>query len=759
MSTTLGTLPDQRVSDSERKKPEWYIPTIDYIISKAISMNYDTKRECADNLAAAEGIIDNSTFDYVTKAFGIIDTNINLPTSVRDVSLILPIKRRYMGEYIRQYKHFQVYHKGIDAVKQRNKELSIQLEQLIAQKLINTLNDNGLATGTNSKPVPDIDAFIKDFEINWIDDKVIESQNILGLLDELTKAELNYTKAFYYYWATDEVYSYRRVIGENIHKEIINPLEYYRIPSGNMFVEDDDMGMRQYTISFNQINEQFADKLSESDILYIRSLQNFNKTSNYKSTIIDDRFSDFNKSRDEYNYLSQLPDYNSMSLSTSDISRFTYIYHVVFKSECKIGHLKYIDSLGTPQEKIVDDTYKLNKDLGDIEIKWEWISRMYQAWRVGDQYTGIYIKPELVEPQRQEINSLSKCKSPYNGITGTFDANIRSSICKILKPYEALYRLYHYQRERAIAKYRAGLTIIPESLIQPGSGLTTEQKLKTAKRDDTLYINDEDVNANSLQALKFVGAPGTERYIQVLNELIQSIKNDAMEVADMNQQRFGDVNDSAGKGVTQMAINKAQAGSILLFTLFNKFVETDKEADIDYAKVAWIGNKQGSFLDKKTNKIVYVEVDGEDFFNRNIGIFVGNNAINDEKIQQFRQLAFSASQGGEFAIAADAIELENSTEIHKLIKEADKAKKEFEREMNERQAQAQENAAKSNLQAKQEELQFNKYKNDTTNAKDIEVAKIQAGSSINIQAMKSAENIDTKIKKAEQDKENLVNQK
>ncbi len=761
-STTI--LPDQRVSDAERSKAEWYIPTCDYIINKALGLNYDSKLEAAENIAAAEGIITDNTYKYVTKAFGINDKDdLNLPNKVRDVSLILPIKRRYIGEYIRQYKNFQVYHKDIDAIKERNKQLSIELEQLIAQDLVNILNEANLPSGGKSKQIPNIEQHIKDFQDNWIDTKVIESQQILNLFEDITNADTEYIKAFYYYWATEEVYSYRRVVGENVVKEIVSPLEYFRIPSGNQFVEDDDMGVRQYMLSFNQINEQLVDKLSNSDLMYLRSMENYNKTSNYKSTILDSRYTEdfrntFSK-RDEYNYISQLPDYSGINFSNYDLARFNWIYHVVYKSECKVGILKYIDPFGVVQEKIVNEKYKITEEAGDIEIEWQWVSRFYQQWRIGDQYTGIYTKPELIEPQRQDVNILSKCKSPYNGITGTFDPNIRNSICRILKQYEALYRIYHYQQERAIAKFRSTLTIIPESLLLDSKELTRLQKMKFAKRDDILYINDSVIDANSFQALKTLNLSGSAEYIKVLSELIQAIKNEAWEVADMNSQRFGDIDTSQGKGTMQMAISKAQAGSILLFTLFNKFVELDKEADIDYCKVAWLGGKKGSYLDKKTNKIVYVEVDGEDFFNRNIGVFCSNSSINDEKIQQFRQLAFAAGQSGDFDIAADSIELENSTEIHKLIKETVEKKKAFEEEMNERNAQATENAAKTKAQSEQAQREFDKYKVDTESSTAIQVAKIRANTDITTSNIKANSDIDKQVKTKQKEEDKLINQK
>jgi hypothetical protein len=753
MSTIL---PSQRVSDKERQKAEWYIPTIDYIINKAISLNAENKIEVASNLGAAEGIIDDSTYNYVLKAYGITDKNLDIPNTVRNTSLILPIKRRYIGEFIRQYKNYTVYHKDINAIKQRNSNLAIQLEQLISQELINTLNESGLASGGQTKEIPNIGKFIKDFEENWIDEKILESEKILKLFDTLNDSDIKYIKAFYYYWATDEVYSYRRVIDNNLVKEIINPLEYYRIPSGNDFVEDDDMGMRKYQLTFNQINEQFSKKLSDSDLNYLRSIENHINSSNSNTNLLSDKVLDLNKYRSEYNYLYTLPEFNNSINSTNDLSNFLWIYHTVFKSEQEIGFLKYIDSLGQVQEKIVEGNYKLQPELGDIEITREWISRYYQAWRIGPEHTGIYIKPELIEPQRQDINSINKCKSPYNGITGTFDNNIRNSIAKLLKPYEALYRIYQYQRERAVAKYRAGMYVVPQSLITDSESMTMEQQINFNKRDDTLYINDTDANVNSLQALRYIGSQGAERYIQVLTELTNAIKNEAMEIADMNPQRFGDINQNAGKGTTETAISNAQLGSILLFTLFNKFVEKDKESDIDHLKVAWINGKKGTFFDKKENKIIYVDVNGDDFYNRNIGIFVGNSTINDEKLKQFRQLAYNASQNGQFDIAADAIELENSTEIHKLIKDVTIKREELQAQQTQQQNETQQLISNNLLKDKQEQRQFDKYKVDEDNATKIKVAEIQANSNESVNAFKMQTSIENNINKQDKQLDKLV---
>ena len=49
--------------------------------------------------------------------------------------------------------------------------------------------------------------------------------------------------------------------------EIISPLEYYRIDSGNLFVEDDDYGMREFDININDIIGEYQEVLSKEILL------------------------------------------------------------------------------------------------------------------------------------------------------------------------------------------------------------------------------------------------------------------------------------------------------------------------------------------------------------------------------------------------------------------------------------------------------------------------------------------------------------
>jgi len=113
-------LPNQKVSDKEKQKPEWYIPTCDYLISKAIALN--NKIEVKRNLDAANGIVDYETYRYVMNPLSSSDNTLqNFPGEIRNVDFITPIKEKNLGEYINLPYVYHVKVNNMDVVMKRTK--------------------------------------------------------------------------------------------------------------------------------------------------------------------------------------------------------------------------------------------------------------------------------------------------------------------------------------------------------------------------------------------------------------------------------------------------------------------------------------------------------------------------------------------------------------------------------------------------------------------------------------------------------------
>ena len=265
--------------------------------------------------------------------------------------------------------------------------------------------------------------------------------------------------------------------------------------------------------------------------------------------------------------------------------------------------------------------------------------------------------------QRERFNNYSDCKLPYNGIVGLHKDNLRNPIPFRVLPYLALYRIYTLQQERAVAKFKSWLLfpesiladssdmtteerlavankdsflpfddsdaqpntlqqeravakfkswlLFPESILADSSDMTTEERLAVANKDSFLPFDDSDAQPNALQSIREVATSAITNYIQMLDNLKQGLKAEAWEAANMNNARFGDAKDYAGKAVNESNYSQAMTGSVWSLECFNLFRERDYVANIDYSKFAWIDGKRGSnveqmeflfrFLDHKLN--------------------------------------------------------------------------------------------------------------------------------------------------------------
>lgn len=73
------------------------------------------------------------------------------------------------------------------------------------------MNANGVQTGEPSKELPSAEDFMKEATKDWIDEEALKGQRTLDLLNSLIKANEKYIQAFYYWFCTESVYSYRDV--------------------------------------------------------------------------------------------------------------------------------------------------------------------------------------------------------------------------------------------------------------------------------------------------------------------------------------------------------------------------------------------------------------------------------------------------------------------------------------------------------------------------------------------------------------------
>lgn len=700
-------LPDQRVSDKVKQQAKWYIQNADYWISLALGQNDKTITQ--KFLDAANGLVDKSTYEYVLKNYvDKLGDSAKLYGEIRDVDFLTPIKERYMGEFINMFANYQVFNNDPSATLERNQYLAKRVMEYCNQQIINELNKNGFPTNQESIPQGKIEDVINEVLDNWIDDITITTQKRLELINSVVEAKDKYQQAYFYWWACEEVYTYREVYKDDVYLQVVSPLEYYRVDSGNRYVEDDDAGLRVYTMTIPQIIDRFRDEITDKEIQYLKTI--YRSASPYDS---DERIS-FIKSLEDFaerkSVLSTTDEF--LKQESNHWQQAVKIYHYVWKTEVKQGILTHIDQMGNIVETIVDPTYEFDAAFGDISLEWEWVNQVWEGWRIGGQHSGVYIKPRPILVQRERFNDTSCCKLPYNGIVGLNKDNLRNPIPFRVLPYLALYRIYTLQQERAINKFKSWL-LFPESILADSDAMSTEDRLAIANKDGLFPFNDTEVTAGATQSIREIATGSLNNYIQTLDGLKQNLKAEAWEAANMNNARFGNTKDYGGKAVTENNYAQALMGSVWSLECFNLFRERDYVANIDYSKFAWIDGKRGSYVDPTTNQVKIVDLDGVSDFASNIGIYIRNNSDVQQKLNMMKELAFSASQNGDIDIAIEAITDNNLISIGKNIKKALEAKREYEMQLQQAQQQAQQQteqiisqreAAKQQFEAEQKAL-------------------------------------------------------
>jgi hypothetical protein len=764
---TYTNMPDQMVSEKQKFSKKWYIPMANYCIDLC-TKNRDNG-EITKLLNLANGYIPDEEFKYLTKQYGDKQDLDNLP--IRHIDFLAEIKDKYMGEFSKSYYYYQVYSLDSDSIALMNKEIEQQVTSMCMQELTNILNaqkeqqaqqqaaeqaaqqQSGegeqqqepieqppLDTGKESKPVDDIDQWVKDYKENWKDERTIKAQQRLEFINQTLDTRDKYYTLFYYWWATESCYTYREVIGDRLYYYVVSPEEYYRCASGNKYVEDDDYGVWKQYVSFQGLIDMCRHYLDEDELKEVIGLSKYQAASGEVSVPII-QWQGMKIFDDTQDIPGMIKDRDGKHILWNTSNRIE-VWRYAYKTPIKHQLLTYMSLQGDVKEKIVPDDYEFDEMAGDIAVHTEWINKVMCGIRVGAFNNGFYSKPRFCECQRELLGNESVCKLPFNGISYIVAENARNPIPKRLEDYIKLYRIFTAQLERAANKFR-DLLMIPESLLLGSAEITAEDRLNRANMDAIFPFNDKEIEStNALQAMREIYTSGVERYIQSISNIRAQIREEALHVANFNEARDGNLGQYAGKATTEYALNIAQTGTAWMLEQFNLFRQKDMTANYDWSKVAWVDGMRGSYTDPNTGEVIYLNIDAQEGLLDNIGVSIMHNAQLEEQIQELKQYAFSMGQNGNEIVAVEAITNRNISKLKKVIKEAGENTRKFQIEMQKASEEAKQMTEQVKAQAKQQELaaqmEMLQVELDSKAKTAIEVAEIHKAEAIEVMSMRIA---------------------
>lgn len=690
--------PQQRVPYSEKQKAEWYANSIDYIIDMGLSCN-DVK-DVEQKLDILHGNIPNEFYKKTLNPYNSNNEKYQrFPATMRNLDIMSDVIRRYVSEYFKGIHEFIVSASNPEIVIKKSAKLREEIGVLASQafkaefeRRLQQMQAEAAQQGIPADQInpqeamPNPEEFMQQFNEKYIDDESKQGQEVLNFVKSITSDTMVYLASFFDYVSLGKCFTYSDIRGEKIVKEHVPVIDAFPIPNGEFFVEDHDMFARRMLMSLPQIIDMFDDNLSEKDRTYLEKYYDFSASSG-PTQLMYSKFFEYYPDVCEKFTKTERELFKKDGVRVEAVNNNLYeVWHVVWRGYARQGILTYVNEVGLITTRVVDESYKLDRQAGDISIEWAYKEQVYEGYRIGGRYNAIY--PIKARPIAFERDG----KLPYNGIMEVLPYMGKFSIIETITPFQIMRNIFSYHREMVIAKNKMLILLLPKSLVENDA----EDAIYRMAADGVLPVDDsEDTNSQKMANIRLLNAQMGD-YIAQITQLMEATRQEAWDTVDMNAQRYGDIAQSSGIGTTQEAIARSSMGSVIIVQVFDEMRRRDYQRDIDFCKLAYIDGLDTAYLDEKGERH-YISLDVNSFVYSQYGVTVKNDAKEQDKLQQLRQWAFSAAQNGDLDMALAAITGDNISQIKATVQKFNEIKAQHEEQMKQVEAQLKEEEIQNKL--------------------------------------------------------------
>ena len=633
-------IPNQNVSYAKKAATdfEWAKTTCNAYIGRSTFTSNNWKTWLKKLYDYANGNIRIEDYKLITEPLGV-----PLEGDWADVQNFPIIKSKIdllRSEYSKRPKKDMVYVINDDVVTEKTEALNNEIYNNLESLFLEKVNQQGIETGVEAEQ-PELPEKVKEtFDSTYMDKRAMLGQNAIDYIKVQQRMSEKFDLEFFHWLVTGEVYSLRGVEHKEPTYEVVNPLDIdYDKDPDLQFVEDGDWVVRRKLMHPSGVIDMFYDDLTKEEITEIDTL-----------AVIGAGFT-FN------------------TLQDKQWSRLVEVIHVCWKSRKQIGIVDFIDEYGEMQSLEVDELYTATPEQ---TLKKYWVNEGWETYRIG---TNMFKRMRPLPNQRGSLDNLSKCKLPYNGRTMSNINSASISLTSLGVPYQVLYNATFHRLKLAMSKMKDDMALI--DINWKPINWSMDKWLEYADRVSMLFVDysKDSVRMNATHQTRLQLASQT---INMYTELLTFIKQEWDEVCGITRQREGQISSSETVGGVERAVLQSSLITETYFSLFEDFRKRDLEAMIDYSKIAWIEGKKASFVMPDTAKMVYLDVNGEDYCEMEIGIAVSNSSKEQERANAIKQLAQPMMQNGMQASAiADILDSETIAEAKTKLKAAERKLQEY----------------------------------------------------------------------------------
>ena len=648
-----------------KKKARWVLTVCQYADLKKTSVNYDL----------VNNILDEEDFKYVVNPYN--NPNYKLPARLQNRDIIstkvkvlegMELKRPFVwrvvavnpeattrkeqkkAEMLRDFVVNSIMNPIIESTNQQYKQQIEQLQQdgsPKSQQQIQQLQAQ-IQEQVKAKTPPEV---LKYMERDHQDPLEVMTNQILKYLMQ----EKDIKRKFNVMWK-DSVIAGIEVGKIDIKHgeptvEALNPKRFrYLKKSDEVFFENGEACFYEYDMTFNEIITEFGDELTEEEIRLIQE-----KTYN----------------RGGLNTI----DWDFDEVVNTDVNIGVSVYHCCWKSLREIVTLTYLDEEGKEQEMLVDENYKLDKSIGDIELSYEWIPEVYETYVLPNE---IYLRKRPVPGQFRDMRKLHYSKLPYYGAVVDERNSQLTSIVDRMKYWQYIYNIVYFRIELLMASDRGKKLMMNINAIPDSAGIDIHQWQHFFDSTPFMFFNPNEEGMDGYSDVSTMAkeinlstAQDLDKYVQ----LAEHIKNECKEAVGINDQMVAKISTNDAVSNTQAAL--AQGATLLepYFALHDLVKRNMLTGLIEKSKVAF-EDKEDLYLSYvlDDSSINMFKVDGHLFENASMGLYVQNSLKIEQIKDTLNQLSHAAMQNQVIKMS-DVISImkeEDLTQAEETMKAAEK---------------------------------------------------------------------------------------
>lgn len=721
------SLPSQRIPDSE-KTEEWFTNCHKAIEGKLL-INSSSNVLSAYNKYRSNRLL--FSYNIVSKIDVLamldpenVDSLKDIPANYKNYPVTNAHIMTLKGEELKQLFNWSVMVTSRDAISQREKEKNDTVDKFLLDQLTNDITDK-----------KELEQVTQDFmeKIESFQDK--REQGAWQLLKYYWNS-MELKEKFSLCW-DKELIEGKVIVSIDEHNNkpcitIFNPENVYCLkPIDTPFIDDPEQVITREYLPVSQVIDRYYSFLEEEDIEYLESrgnmeseipYNNLSPTAFYTQAITPDNQITF-VPLTEQELTGNADYYQNNYYGNFNPEGEVLVTHTRWKGVRRLAILTYFDEDGEEQTAKVPDNYKANISKGET-IKYEYITEAYESTCLAGK---VYTKQQVRNVQFRERDNISACHLGILGIE--FD----QSIYDLMKRYQLLINGYMWRLEEAFQKTLGNIGFLDLALIP--DGWEVEKFMYYARKMGWAVIDSFKEGKKGASMGKIAGQnSGMQRginieqyeYITKTMEMLNYLQQQLDGVVGINYQRRGQVDQSAGLGVTQEA---RQASSNITEYYFNAHDQLRLKVLRKLLEVGKFCLRNGSeTLPYVTSDqtIATFNLDGEFINEADYNVLVVDSINDAETLNMLREGVKISLQTGQVDLVQmlDVFANNSAAAIKTKVKNSIKDKQRQQQAAEQAQQEHEEKLLQMQLQERELDRQLERYKIDETNRTGLIKAQI-----------------------------------